>query len=519
MYNTTIPIPDSEYTVTRLAVKSVVDDLIALTQLESIDQIIFRERKGVTHTYSNGVLKPGDPNIRLSTGNYLIVDYTEKADYDRNTLRPDQQRNTLLFKHAPLGVYLWTINGRSQVEMDITLRSQSYDVLNQWIWNLQRRRAMVEPTYYHTIQYNYRIPDSVIAYLYDVWALSEKVEGYNLSLKAFNDKHYTQGLIFRTSQNGERREAAINTNQNLVLGIMESVPDEISVNNDEGHNEISFSYRFNYDRPNHLHLTYQKFIHGQSVSKVYEAAFNIQPLNRTSIERGTGNASNQMFRLARDIEYRRFMPEDAFKDYGDRFLPPNRYPNMTTLLSIPIRIPNNPPDNLINLTTLSQGVNEPWISVFVALARLFPGEVLRHNRFPFHLEVYRENAGTYSLEMRQDGDNFILLPTISVRDRHYLVISFNSSVENYEHVFFTLAKHKALLLELARMMQPSVGIVGEEYDGEPMVRLDYIKGTDVVEYGGIKDVIQSIKETNRLHSEGTGRHSIFISTRNHYRDL
>lgn len=504
MHLALIPVQDGESTISRLVVKSVVDDLIRLTGITKLDDVIYAERRGVTHTYTNSQNQQTDPHLRLETGSYLIVEYSESPDSKYN-LRKDQMEYPSIFANKDIGVYVTPQHLKNVIEINFKMRSTSYGQLSTWLNKIRYNRSTREPYNYHRLLYNYTLPQLVVAYLYDTWALTESVEPYGRTLTEYNEAFYTKGIMGRMNSASGHKSVTINNLQTAALGYFTDIPERVETDGDKGYAEIDFTYKLHYERAYGVVLSFQKFIHNQQVDKVYCDAVRIPDNPPADNIRGMPNLSHGVVTVTEDVRYRQLPFEKVFMDDLDKWYP--TYTNLptSTIAMMPVKLPDDLNPRFITISGLNVPVFQPWIQTVLDVTAILPtNSLVTYGESPFLLELYRHNSSQNSLGLVQDGDILEIQPTVSLRDRHYLRISVMYDLTKCYQSLRKLLGHPQLLLDVIRFVFPRCSFG----DGEGMLEL-IANGQRVTE-PSLKRVIGYISLTNPQYKTYQGIHRTFL---------
>lgn len=411
-------IENSFATITRYVVKSVMEQLMFFTGITDAE-IIYNEPLG----YGKNSAANSDPNapaLKLDAKDYFIVTYNER--FDEQVIDPFSTtiEHNPIFQHSQLGVYLRPITNKANIEFNLIYRSKSYNRLAVWLSRFQRNRIVRDASNYHDIRYNYTLPDVIIAYLYDIYHLSEGVEPYGLTLKEFNQLHYTKGLMSRSNISKTKNTLAINVESKHNLGRFTSLPEEISSDKDKLIHEVNFNYSLTYDKVVELLLEFQIFIHNQRIDSVYNDFFvreNYPKVTSDGERTFTGFVNTATERL----DWYRVTIDDIFLDPIDHWIPTLSKSAYSTMLLAPIQIDTN---NLTLVEDIDNFPVEKFPTIVKDFMKIFYQYTTTIYQFPYTLTLYAVDKEEKMSVINMDINGHITSENdLLLRKRYYLQLS------------------------------------------------------------------------------------------------
>jgi hypothetical protein len=130
----------------------------------------------------------------------------------------------------------------------------------------------------HDFNYSYPLPFEFLALIQDIWRLRENVEGYGDSFNTYFKSHSTDRLTIHQKRDGFKRILAVNEKQARIQGLFDfiAIPDKMSRDDNTGTWEVSFNYKFNYQRPDAIFCKYPISVHNQLIPAKYTDHINTE---------------------------------------------------------------------------------------------------------------------------------------------------------------------------------------------------------------------------------------------------
>jgi hypothetical protein len=256
-----VPLNNTDNTVTRLIIKSAMEQLLYHLNITTMEDIIYIPRASKQNAQPQQH-RPNEP-IRLDTEELIKVEYEELFDVDNRDITKYQMEYPAIFNEPKLGIKVYPTYARSKITLTVTFASKSYDRALQWLINFRRALQLSVATATLNLEYTYTIPDEILAYIVQAHTLSENVAGYGTDLKTFVNTNFCErGLEIRS--NGVGKSKLIMAIKNTgVAGIYDEIPEKIEQQKEPPLTNFTFSYYFFYDRADGLILEYQHYIHNQ----------------------------------------------------------------------------------------------------------------------------------------------------------------------------------------------------------------------------------------------------------------
>jgi hypothetical protein len=272
MASVSLSLPDIEQSVARPIIFHVVDQILELTQLPRDTQVQYIGQRGAILTPGSSIDEEGNRNIKTNSDRYVFISVTESYQ-----LEAMQETYVHAFEHRPvfedrkLQLSLRPIYTTSDVRIEIKYRTTSETECRRWMAEMLLKTSRGRDLNLHDLSYSYSLPVPFVSFLEDVWTCREAVAGYGDSFKDYILHHASDRLSLVANRAGEHRQLSISEKQMRVQGYFDfqGVPDAPSRDDSGGVWEISFNYKFSYQRPDAAFLHYPVSVHNQLLPEQY----------------------------------------------------------------------------------------------------------------------------------------------------------------------------------------------------------------------------------------------------------
>ncbi len=433
-------------TITRPVVKSVISELLFMLEFSPIRDILYvaRGRHAETKQVENSL----EAN-KLSTDEYLEVEYEEKfIDEYRN---PDQYQFEVppIFAIPELGILVKPLCQRVSLDMTLKYTSKSYTTIMTWQAAIKRFLLNRNPFYYHDIFYTYTLPNELLAYLKQIYDLTETVAPYNRTLKQFIQTYFANGAVsVRQNINDSQRAFAIQMKNIGCLGILTQFPDSIETGKEPPKTDASFNYRIEFDLPTALILDYQHYIHNQVIDLQFLRFFQSRTFKgdlHTGLKTFSGvvNTVTDIPLLLVDQVY----CEDSWTN-------PSQLPNYYPIVILPIQLD---PLNLQLVIDFHELTNYGFPANVINSLFLYKDLLLSASKWFLYLELNEVGITTEKMAMTIDN-NFIIssVYNLDLRKRHYLTIYLNTDLSQLD--WKTYQGDVTNMLIILKFLYPNVNI-------------------------------------------------------------
>lgn len=415
----TLAIPQSQDTITRNVVRSVVGDLIVLSNLPNDTDVIYTEDLGGPATIGGTI--NSTPDVRLSQDNHVIIGYEEKY-LDTGVLTGHLQRveYPYIFRDSSIGILIKPTCAviRMTATVKYVFRDRSSLQKYKRIMRMMHSQGVLANN--HTLRYEYSMHDDILAFLYDVYAMREPINGVKESYNDYLNRCFNRGLGRRSNQSGTRHRLVLDEMQGNIIGRYE---DEMFYNEstaEEGNHSIEFAYTFDYAQVTATVMQYPNVIHNKKIPRAYRKAWatnDIPDFHETALH--TLSALPPLWRFRVGKYYRGV---GGFKiDPTDEWEPQTRTPNTRSILLSPLMVDETDPTLLVNINDFSAEQLPVEIRDYLLD---YPSESLELHKTPYLIQAFSVGVNEIetTLTMNALGEVRSVLPLDKLR-RHYLRIS------------------------------------------------------------------------------------------------
>ena len=444
-----IPITNSESTVTRLIVKSVIEQLMYTTEMAEIADIQYIPRGGITAmAQMNTVEEP----LKLDVENHIQVEYKETTN-DQFDYSKYQFEYPAIFKASALGIQILPMHSKVQLEMTLTYKSKSYSDLTLWLAAFNRRLLNTVAMSYHDVLYNYTLPTDAMAYLTQVYDLMEAVAPYDITLNTFLQHHFcTEGIIVRQNLNDSKQAMAINVKNTGCIGTFTQLPEIVETSKEPPMSQVSFTYVLDYDRVNAIILEYQMYIHNQVIDLVFLRKYEDR---RYHANPHAGNRTfTQAVNAVTQNQYGVADYPDAGTNTGDGWAPTTIPPSTYTATVFPIQLDLTNLVDILDLTLLSQFNYPAWL---ISLMRVHSDKLCAFGVWPVNLELFEVNATNTLMPIFVNSEFHLTSKLVlNPRNRYYVRVSVLTNLLKMD--FSAMQKDPWNLNALLQWIDPAVNL-------------------------------------------------------------
>lgn len=467
-----IPVDNTDVTITRQIATNIVGQLQFLTKLPDAD-IIFNSRSEQQITQQT----TEDGTLKLSSKESIIVNYLES--YKEETIDPSRNSRSgvPIFSYPELGIYARPIHAKVDLELNIRLRSPSWNTLSNFLSGLRLELSRRAASNSHDLPYEYSLPEPLVGYTANVYDLTETVSPIGDTIQQFIDKHYTTGFMVRNNLSGTRKQAIVSVKNLRCLGRYTEIPKEITTEKEASVSEVAFTYTVSFDKVTHIALDYQEFIHNGRADTRHLRSF-IDTLPAIPIGTEQRLAEDEFLTdstIVRDIHYL----------YEDRWIPEYPLRDTTAFLIVPIQLTPADLTDVLDLNLL----NDPRLPTeLLNIMARYNGRVTKQFQFPVHVEFYSVGESESSKIITCDGSlNISTNIPLDLRERHYLRFSLIEPIHLVSLCF--MLDNYVDLLYLLRLYDPTINTA------DSTNTLETAGGGAVATTASLNSVIRSFKTT------------------------
>lgn len=271
MPNLLIPIKQTMDLVSRRVYKSVLDNVIRITSIDT-ERVELRGDLAVA-TMPGGELGDKGKNNRYAHQGRVIVTA-------RETYRDSEVINAAVrdvdaqpfFEDRDLQILMKPVYSYTDVELNFQYRAKTKQEATAWRDDIKIRLADNRQQHLHELEYSYPVPVWCSLLLKDLYTTREAVGGYGETLGQYLAQYYTKRATVTTARDGDLTNSllVIAEKQVGVQGWFDFIEPPEEDKADDGPSwVISFVYRFNYKKPLEVNVQYPLVIHNQLISASY----------------------------------------------------------------------------------------------------------------------------------------------------------------------------------------------------------------------------------------------------------
>lgn len=202
-------------------------------------------------------------NLPSTVANRRVqVTVTEDYNEDELTTTAVHQPSPYpVFLDPDIGVSVYPVYVKSDITVEFTYISPSKIEANRIRDDIRLRLSQMRNINIHEVEYSIFIPSVVEDFIGDVYDLKSRLVPQ--SLEEYFHEHATKRIYPVTDMgNAENTKLAIHERQVRIVGIYDfnSVPEKVSVDQDNNTHRVSFSYKFSMDVPRAMVMRYPVLI-------------------------------------------------------------------------------------------------------------------------------------------------------------------------------------------------------------------------------------------------------------------
>lgn len=394
MPNISLPIEDLHDSVERPVVFSIVREVLEITEISDKTPISFYDDEGKSAQL--GSLINSDPN-RINKWPFdERVRIEVEEDFDPAamlTIHTHQPENIPVFMDDTLGITIRPIYSPTKVVISFNYRTRDKNQAMRWRNQIRAKTAMYREINMHEISYHTHLQEELFVIVKELHRLRENVAGYGESFDTYFAQHLSDKASIKTNLGGKAVLWGVEERQIRIQGIFdfEGAPEKGEKDGTNDAWAISFSYKFEYQKPIMFNMTYPIVVHNQVLSKKYrptETAYRIEDQNRSFSLSGRGY--NRFESDTRVLTYKgnNGISIPAFDEFSPKSILPSTVNILTCLVTVDTSGGN--PRKLMNLNELGDvGLNASILEFIKTVEYPFMG---RDYQSIFSLSLYRHSA-------------------------------------------------------------------------------------------------------------------------------
>lgn len=408
MPNISLPLDDLQDSVERPVIFSIVRELLEITEVSDQTNISFYDVEGkaaqvgsLIHSDPNRRNKwPFDERVRIE----VDEDFDPSSFYSIHTKQPE---HIPVFKDEAIGIVVRPIYSPTKVSITFTYRARDQNQAMRWRNNIRAKTAMYRQINLHEVSYHTHLQEEFIVIIKELHRLRENVAGYGEDFDTYFAQHLSDKASIKTNLGGKSVLWGVEERQIRIQGIFdfEGAPEKGERDGSNDAWSISFVYKFEYQKPILMNMTYPVVVHNQVLSSKFrptEKVYRLEDQNRSFSL--SNRAYNAFESDTRGLLYKPNLGV-SIPDF-DEFSPSTILPSTVKVLTCLVVVdPNSAqPRQLMNLAELGDVNLNPLILKFIKeIEYPFMGKDFQSI---FSLSLYRHSKllKSSSLQINQNLD-------------------------------------------------------------------------------------------------------------------
>jgi hypothetical protein len=257
--------------VTRPVILEITRSLFEITGIPKDTRIFYPDEDNKRAQPGSTINRDGVPVFFQSAGE-VAIEVEENYERDRilahAIVRPE---NLFIFRDDALQVAIKPAYSPTDVTINFKYRALDKSSALRWRDDLMNRVAMSQEINLHKVSYSYFLPTACIDLLTEVHRLRENVDPYGDTFEQYFTKMASNKVSKVTNLSGEQFAYAVAETQRRIQGYFdfEGAPERGDKTDENATWTISFSYKFNYDKPIECVLRYPLMVHNQVIGDDY----------------------------------------------------------------------------------------------------------------------------------------------------------------------------------------------------------------------------------------------------------
>lgn len=257
--------------VSRPIVFDIIKQVQEITNIPKDTDIFYPDSMDKMSTPGSNIEDQGNrlPNFNSERRTFIEVE----SDYDPYgiaTMSSSDRENLPIFYDKSLGIRLAPIYSSDTVTINFKYVTHSKGEALRWRDDIRMRVSMLRDINLHDVSYHYILNKDIVYILHELYTKREANLGYSQTFEQYITSFGSSKLTITSDLVAKNIELAIAETQVRIVGIFnfEGAPEKPQ-KEDNGTWTISFSYRFNYDRPIGCNLRYPIMVHNQLIDSKY----------------------------------------------------------------------------------------------------------------------------------------------------------------------------------------------------------------------------------------------------------
>ena len=274
-----IEINDTYAAIVRPVALNIIEDIKRITGIDPKCKTI---ALGATSRNAQPDTLIGEGSTDVTSSDMLVQFEIEEDPMDESTLTNSlfNRDKQPIFLDSVLDVLIKPVYTQTEYTLNIKGRFPDRNSAVKWRNSFRRSTMSGRRTNTHSVTYHYPIPLELLILLIEIHRLRERKAPYGETLETYIRNHIGINVTTLADQAGNNQTVAVSESQVNVTGYFDiaAQPDVAEVDKDKGTWEVSFNYRYRFDKPISCIMEYPLVVHNQLLNKKFrpnETAYSI----------------------------------------------------------------------------------------------------------------------------------------------------------------------------------------------------------------------------------------------------
>lgn len=265
-----LPVQEMENRFIRPVVMEVTRDLMKITGITNSTEIYYPSDLERTAQIGSTMTEDIQPNLTASMQRMWIEVTENYIDDSLGSVAVNYPDAPFVFLDQCLPVALKPVYVKAEYTLAFKYRAIDRTAALRWRDDIVTKMAAMREQFRHNPTFGYDIPNEFIVVLQEIYRLREANDGYGDTYQAWFDSCKTSRLTQLTTQIGTQPVWSVGETAERVLGMFDFAgkPEEGSKEGDNPTWTISFTYKFQLDKPIEMHMAYPVTIHQQVIKYI-----------------------------------------------------------------------------------------------------------------------------------------------------------------------------------------------------------------------------------------------------------
>lgn len=406
----TKPIPEIRESIIRPVTSAIVEDIMRVTGIDPKKTYV-QIRSGYGTIQTPGSDYKEQLTDKMSTDDRIDIEISESYDPAGATTTPVlYPEHLVIFKDRDLRITMKPVYHTVNVTLNFKYYSKDRFTASNWLREVRNRavRDANNPRLF-SADYHYPIPTTLMVVLLKLHQLRENVQGYGDDLGTWFKKCFTPKMTPIVNNAGKGTTFVIREKQIGIQGMFDfsDQPPSAETEDKGGPYLTSFSYTFQYDRPESVAIRYPLMVHNQMVDESLRLERKPTDLDTIAQENSLSYDLFTKFGFASQgaIPYSA-APGFPIPHFDEWLQSPSTFkPGTENILRVMLQVDPVNPRDILSLTQLGNWELKPAV---IAYMRKNPQALLIPYQSLFHIELHAWDSLTA-------GSNLIISPDLDIR--------------------------------------------------------------------------------------------------------